>query len=112
MADIDVLRCSTYVIVLLDHSIEHLFNLKFAAKDLERNAKKSEKQDKEEKEKLKKVGILNSCGVCAHSFMEEQKRKCVCRPTGIYNYYIRLYYCDYREIFTPLLGNTRLLVTL
>ena len=34
---------------------EHLFNLKFAAKDLERNAKKSEKAEKEEKVKLKKV---------------------------------------------------------
>ena len=34
---------------------EHLFNLKFAAKDLERNAKKSEKGEKEEKTKLKKV---------------------------------------------------------
>ena len=35
--------------------IEELFNLKFAAKDLERNAKKSEKSEKEEKNKLKKV---------------------------------------------------------
>ena len=35
--------------------LEHLFNLKFAAKDLERNAKKCEKQEKEEKNKLKKV---------------------------------------------------------
>ncbi|KAI0210334.1 Charged multivesicular body protein 1b-2 [Lamellibrachia satsuma] len=34
---------------------KHLFNLKFAAKDLERNAKKSEKQEKEEKDKLKKA---------------------------------------------------------
>ena len=34
---------------------EHLFNLRFAAKDLERNAKKSEKLEKEEKVKLKKV---------------------------------------------------------
>jgi len=33
---------------------KHLFNLKFAAKDLERNAKKSEKQEREEKSKLKK----------------------------------------------------------
>jgi hypothetical protein len=31
--------------------------LKFAAKDLERNAKKSEKAEKEEKVKLKKVGL-------------------------------------------------------
>jgi hypothetical protein len=47
--------------VIVIHSIlmsivsEHLFNLKFAAKDLERNAKKCEKQEKEEKVKLKKV---------------------------------------------------------
>ncbi|KAK2169290.1 hypothetical protein LSH36_11g02057 [Paralvinella palmiformis] len=34
---------------------KHLFNLKFAAKDLERNAKKSEKSEKEEKNKLKKA---------------------------------------------------------
>jgi len=34
---------------------KHLFNLKFAAKDLERNAKKSEKTEKEEKNKLKKA---------------------------------------------------------
>jgi len=34
---------------------KHLFNLKFAAKDLERNAKKSEKQEREEKSKLKKA---------------------------------------------------------
>ena len=38
-------------------SSEHLFNLKFATKDLERNAKKSEKQEREEKTKLKKVQI-------------------------------------------------------
>jgi len=34
---------------------KHLFNLKFAARDLERNAKKSEKTEKEEKVKLKKA---------------------------------------------------------
>ena len=42
-------------IVILNWNLEHLFNLKFAAKDLERNAKKSEKAEKEEKTKLKKV---------------------------------------------------------
>ena len=49
----------------LTSSLEHLFNLKFAAKDLERNAKKSEKQEKVEKDKLKKVRettyITNYC---------------------------------------------------
>ncbi|ESO98573.1 hypothetical protein LOTGIDRAFT_239016 [Lottia gigantea] len=34
---------------------KHLFNLRFAAKDLERNAKKSEKSEKDEKNKLKKA---------------------------------------------------------
>ncbi|KAF6027289.1 CHMP1B [Bugula neritina] len=34
---------------------KELFNLKFAAKDLERNAKKSEKSEREEKVKLKKA---------------------------------------------------------
>jgi hypothetical protein len=44
-------------VCLLNIFPEHLFNLKFAAKDLERNAKKCEKQEKEEKVKLKKVSI-------------------------------------------------------
>ena len=43
------------LVFLLTAIPEHLFNLKFAAKDLERNAKKCEKQEKEEKVKLKKV---------------------------------------------------------
>ena len=43
------------VFVVLDWKQEHLFNLKFAAKGLERNAKKSEKEEREEKTKLKRV---------------------------------------------------------
>jgi len=35
-----------------------LFNLKFAAKGLERNAKKCEKAEREEKVKLKRVCLL------------------------------------------------------
>lgn len=35
--------------------LEHLFNLKFAAKDLERNSKKCEKEEKAEKLKCKKA---------------------------------------------------------
>ena len=35
--------------------IEHLFNLKFAAKELERNSKKCEKEEKQEKLKCKKA---------------------------------------------------------
>lgn len=34
---------------------EHLFNLKFAVKELERNSKKCEKEEKLEKEKAKKA---------------------------------------------------------
>lgn len=34
---------------------EHLFNLKFAVKELERNSKKCEKEEKMEKEKAKKA---------------------------------------------------------
>lgn len=34
---------------------EHLFNLKFAAKELNRNAKKCDKEEKVEKAKIKKV---------------------------------------------------------
>ena len=47
---------------------EHLFNLKFAAKELQRNSKKCDKEEKIEKNKVKKVrssgpGRLVSCGV-------------------------------------------------
>ena len=34
---------------------KHLFNLKFAAKELERNSKKCDKEEKVEKAKLKKA---------------------------------------------------------
>lgn len=40
---------------------EHLFNLKFAAKELQRNSKKCDKEEKAEKNKVKQVGCLN-CG--------------------------------------------------
>lgn len=36
----------------------HLFNLKFAAKDLERRSKKCDKDEKAEKAKVKKVGNM------------------------------------------------------
>ncbi|MCI4379828.1 hypothetical protein PGIGA_G00232860 [Pangasianodon gigas] len=39
---------------------KHLFNLKFAAKELERNAKKCDKDEKAEKAKVKKVRLFNS----------------------------------------------------
>jgi len=43
------------VFIVIDWIQEHLFNLKFAAKGLERNAKKCEKEEREEKTKLKRV---------------------------------------------------------
>jgi len=45
--------------IIFNHCSENLFNLKFASKDLERNAKKSEKSEREEKVKLKKVRIFS-----------------------------------------------------
>lgn len=38
---------------------EHLFNLKFAAKDLQRNSKKCDKEERAEKAKVKQVSLLN-----------------------------------------------------
>ncbi|XP_067580549.1 charged multivesicular body protein 1B2-like isoform X1 [Pseudorca crassidens] len=42
-------------------SEEHLFNLKFAAKELNRNAKKCDKEEKAEKAKIKKVSNFFVC---------------------------------------------------
>lgn len=39
----------------LTWAAEHLFNLKFAAKELNRNSKKCDKEEKAEKAKIKKV---------------------------------------------------------
>lgn len=36
---------------------EHLFNLKFAAKELQRQSKKCDKEEKTEKAKVKKVSL-------------------------------------------------------
>lgn len=52
--------------IFLNLCSEHLFNLKFAAKDLERNAKKSEKSEREEKTKLKKVNY----NICKSTFID------------------------------------------
>ncbi|GFG32589.1 hypothetical protein Cfor_04717 [Coptotermes formosanus] len=46
-------RASLYSTVF--ESFEHLFNLKFAVKELERNSKKCEKEEKLEKQKCKKA---------------------------------------------------------
>lgn len=45
---------------------EHLFNLKFAAKELERNAKKCDKEEKAEKAKVKKVMQLAQTYMLIH----------------------------------------------
>lgn len=42
-------------IISLIHFSEHLFNLKFAVKELERNAKRCEKEEKQEKAKTKQA---------------------------------------------------------
>lgn len=41
--------------MILDFKSEHLFNLKFAVKELERNSKKCEKEERNEKAKMKKA---------------------------------------------------------
>ncbi|XP_013390815.1 charged multivesicular body protein 1b-2 [Lingula anatina] len=54
---------------------KHLFNLKFAAKDLERNAKKCEKQEKEEKNKLKKAiqkGLIENARIHAENSIRKK----------------------------------------
>ena len=43
---------------------KHLFNLKFAAKELERNSKKCDKEEKAEKAKLKKAIEKGNMEVC------------------------------------------------
>lgn len=56
---------------------KHLFNLKFAAKDLERNAKKSEKSEKEEKVKLKKAiqkGNLEGAKIHAENSIRQKNQ--------------------------------------
>lgn len=44
-----------HVLGPLTYTAEHLFNLKFAAKELNRNSKKCDKEEKAEKAKIKKV---------------------------------------------------------
>jgi len=56
---------------------KHLFNLKFAAKDLERNAKKSEKSEREEKTKLKKAiqkGNLEGAKIHAENSIRQKNQ--------------------------------------
>lgn len=56
---------------------KHLFNLKFAAKELNRNAKKCDKEDKAEKAKIKKVtksmaGVVKSMDATLRSMNLEK----------------------------------------
>ncbi|KAK0053541.1 charged multivesicular body protein 1b [Biomphalaria pfeifferi] len=56
---------------------KHLFNLKFAAKDLERQAKRSEKSEKEEKLKLKKAiqkGNLEGAKIHAENSIRQKNQ--------------------------------------
>ncbi|KAK3092816.1 hypothetical protein FSP39_007508 [Pinctada imbricata] len=56
---------------------KHLFNLKFAAKDLERNAKKCEKAEKEERNKLKKAmqkGIPEGAKIHAENAIRQKNQ--------------------------------------
>lgn len=56
---------------------EHLFNLKFAAKDLQRNAKKCEKEEKAEKVKLKKAiqkGNLEGAKIHAENAIRQKNQ--------------------------------------
>lgn len=46
---------ANYQIFLNEHSLDHLFNLKFAVKEFERNSKKCDKEEKAERAKLKKA---------------------------------------------------------
>lgn len=56
---------------------KHLFNLKFAAKDLQRNAKKCEKEEKAEKVKLKKAiqkGNLEGAKIHAENAIRQKNQ--------------------------------------
>jgi len=56
---------------------KHMFNLKFAAKDLERNAVKSEKAEREEKNKLKKAiqkGNLEGAKIHAENAIRQKNQ--------------------------------------
>lgn len=56
---------------------KHLFNLKFAAKNLERNAKKCEKEEKAEKLKLKKAiqkGNLDGAKIYAENSIRQKNQ--------------------------------------
>ena len=84
------------LVVVLDLYQEHLFNLKFAAKGLERNAKKCDKDEREEKVKLKRVCFIEMLTVSlntvistnhSRSFVVQFKRCFMCvKPHAIEGY--------------------------
>lgn len=58
--------------------LEHLFNLKFAVKDLERQSKKCEKQEKQEKAKAKKAiaaGNVDVARIHAENAIRQKNQK-------------------------------------
>ena len=55
MFEILIFRIYPYILNVLYHHVNGLFNLKFAAKELERNSKKCDKEEKVEKAGLKKA---------------------------------------------------------
>lgn len=60
------------------HILEHLFNLKFAVKDLERQSKKCEKQEKQEKVKAKKAiaaGNVDVARIHAENAIRQKNQK-------------------------------------
>lgn len=59
--------------LFLSSNLDHLFNLRFAAKELSRNAKKCEKQEKEEKQKI--ITALKVTRACLERFIIGSFRK-------------------------------------
>lgn len=67
-----------YSIEWLRFVTEHLFNLKFAVKDLERQSKKCEKQEKQEKAKAKKAianGNVDVARIHAENAIRQKNQK-------------------------------------
>lgn len=66
------------ILFLIESSIEHLFNLKFAVKDLERQSKKCDKQEKQEKAKAKKAianGNVDVARIHAENAIRQKTQK-------------------------------------
>eukprot|EP00118_Oscarella_pearsei_P012594 m.93865 g.93865 ORF g.93865 m.93865 type:complete len:76 (+) comp36803_c0_seq18:807-1034(+) len=59
---------------------KHLFNLKFAAKQLDRNAKKCDKEEKAEKVKLKRVKSCRFSSYKAEVFLRQSEKETWTEP--------------------------------